>query len=495
FPRCKGSNYEYSHHLPLALMWGDGVRSPGRVEDGFVSFVDFAPTILDLAGIEPEDCGMDAMAGRSIKANITDAAPTGRDVLLFGRERDDNGRPDNQGYPIRGIRRGDWLYLLNLKPGLMAGGDPLTGFRDVDSSPTKTAILELCRNGRDSSYFNMSLGRHPGRELYNVKEDPYCVSDRAGDAVTEDIANELDSLLRNILSEQGDPRMGSDGDVFDRYPFDDPAKAGAWERVAEGLDPQPWLKTSWVVPSDYAQFEGFAEPFTLEAHRGLSNRYPENTELAFIMAGRSGAFTAMETDVQMTSDGVLVCMHDKTIDRTTDGTGRVVDYTFEELCRFRIDGGFGWDDGYSGQLTVPTFERYLEICREYSLTPYVELKLLSPEGILKTIRTLEENGFKSGYVLTSGRYDYLETASLYSDMPLEYMKKEFTKADIDSCKGLRNIVIRPSATFLTESIAKYCIKKGLRLECYGIPVGDKVLLSRLRAWGVSGGTCNDHIGL
>ena len=252
FPRSKGSNYEYSHHVPLAVMWRDGIRRPGRTEDGFVSFVDIAPTILEIAGI---DAG-NGMEGKSFNANLTGRkSGTGRRTLLFGRERDDNGRPGNQGYPIRGIRRGDWLYLHNLKPHLMAGGDPLTGYRDVDSSPTKTRILELMRSGKDSTYWALSLGFRPEHELYNVRRDRYCMDNLAGRKGRYGrLAMRLEKKMHRLLVRQGDPRTGPDGDVFDRYPFAPGYEPDVWEKVTDGTRPRPWEQSGWVIPSDYRQY-------------------------------------------------------------------------------------------------------------------------------------------------------------------------------------------------------------------------------------------------
>ena len=65
------------------------------------------------------------------------------------------------------------------------------------------------------------------------------------------------------------------------------------------------------------------------AHRGYSGRYPENTMLAFQKAAETGC-DGMELDVQLTKDGTVVVIHDEAVDRTTDGTGLVKDYTFEE---------------------------------------------------------------------------------------------------------------------------------------------------------------------
>lgn len=60
--------------------------------------------------------------------------------------------------------------------------------------------------------------------------------------------------------------------------------------------------------------------FVLQAHRGIAARYPENTSLSFSKAAEIPVYGGMETDVQMTKDGIIVCMHDKKLDRTTDGT-------------------------------------------------------------------------------------------------------------------------------------------------------------------------------
>ena len=65
------------------------------------------------------------------------------------------------------------------------------------------------------------------------------------------------------------------------------------------------------------------------AHRGYSGNYPENTMLAFKKAIECGV-DGIELDVQLTKDGEVVIIHDETIDRTTNGKGYVVDYTYEE---------------------------------------------------------------------------------------------------------------------------------------------------------------------
>lgn len=89
----------------------------------------------------------------------------------------------------------------------------------------------------------------------------------------------------------------------------------------------------------------FNAPLTVIAHRGGADLRPEETLLAFTHAASLSPDLIFEMDVQMTSDGVLVLMHDETVDRTTNGTGAVSSFTYAQLSaldagyRFTTDGG------------------------------------------------------------------------------------------------------------------------------------------------------------
>ena len=98
------------------------------------------------------------------------------------------------------------------------------------------------------------------------------------------------------------------------------------------------------------------------AHRGASSYYPENTMLSFKKALEMGA-TGIETDVQLTKDGVLVLIHDEMVNRTTDGEGLVKDYTYEELNK--LDAGNWMGDEFTGA-KIPTVEEliYLTLDRD-----------------------------------------------------------------------------------------------------------------------------------
>lgn len=80
------------------------------------------------------------------------------------------------------------------------------------------------------------------------------------------------------------------------------------------------------------------EPFLLGAHRAGGSVLPESTVPGFKEAAKRWPGVLLETDVRLTADGHVVCMHDETVDRTTDGTGEVAAMTIEQLKA--LDAGY-----------------------------------------------------------------------------------------------------------------------------------------------------------
>jgi glycerophosphoryl diester phosphodiesterase len=92
------------------------------------------------------------------------------------------------------------------------------------------------------------------------------------------------------------------------------------------------------------------------AHRGDKAHAPENTLPAFNLAVEKGA-DAIEFDVKLTSDGQVIVHHDRLVDRTTDGTGKISKYSFTSLRD--LDAGSWFSDGYSGE-RIPTMDEVFE---------------------------------------------------------------------------------------------------------------------------------------
>ena len=180
FPRVKGNAYMLSNHLPLAIMWPNGIKNPGRKIEDFVSFTDFAPTFLEVAGITPDKSGMQKMEGKSLIPLLSETQEGKfRDNMVIGKERTDLGRPDDQGYPIRGIVTNEFLYLHNYHPERWPAGNPETGYMDCDGSPTKSFILNDRRMKGKSRYWDLNFGKFPYEELYQVSNNQECLENLA----------------------------------------------------------------------------------------------------------------------------------------------------------------------------------------------------------------------------------------------------------------------------------------------------------------------------
>ncbi len=234
FPHCKGYAYKNSDHLPLAIMWPEGIASPGRVVDDYISFIDFAPTFLELAGVAEKETGMAPITGRSL-VEIFQSEKSGRVVpernrVLLAKERNDVGRPNDEGYPIRAIVKEGMLYVHNFETSRGPGGVPETGYKDTDDSPTKTAVLATEKNPDLKHYFDASFGQLPADQLFDLNNDPDCMNNLAATVSFADLQQQLFAELKH----QQDPRILGNGRIYDEYPYGNTAKRNFYDRVMRG---------------------------------------------------------------------------------------------------------------------------------------------------------------------------------------------------------------------------------------------------------------------
>ena len=220
FPKAKANLYEYGIHMPLAVYWPEKIKS-GRVVTDLISFSDFAPTFLEIAGAKP----VSKITGKSflniLESDKQGAVDSSREYILAGRERHTHARPNNFGYPSRAIRTQEYLYIWNLKPERWPAGNPTgsgdpEGYHDIDGSPSKTFMIE--NQKKEKLIFHQAFDKRPEEELYNIKIDPGCMNNLAGKAEFDSIKRELKTKLKQKLTQQQDPRMLGNGDIFESYP-------------------------------------------------------------------------------------------------------------------------------------------------------------------------------------------------------------------------------------------------------------------------------------
>jgi N-sulfoglucosamine sulfohydrolase len=244
FPRAKANGYQYGIHVPFAVRFPKEFPG-GRVVDDLLGFADLAPTILEITGTGSE--GMLPITGKSalniFKSKKEGIVDESRQYVFSGRERHSSSRYQNWGYPMRIIRSHEYLLVWNMKPDRWPAGAPQRikpgtedellpmygidengvhhsewAFTDIDAAPTKSFIIENWQDENIRPFFDMAHDKRPEFELFDVKNDPYNLTNLAGNPVYETIENELKQALLTELIKTEDPRIvGPDKEVFDSY--------------------------------------------------------------------------------------------------------------------------------------------------------------------------------------------------------------------------------------------------------------------------------------
>jgi arylsulfatase A-like enzyme len=212
FPYVKGQIHEDGFHLPMAMRWGRAIQ-PGRVVDDFINLRDLAPTYLELAGLPPHP----QMTGRSLAALLR-SPQSGwvehRDTMLVGKERHDIGRPNDEGYPVRALRTQDFLYVHNFQPERWPAGNPETDFGNCDPSPTKEVVKTI-----EGYFYELSLGKRPADELYDLRRDPTGIHNLAADLFYKPAVDALRANMMTMLTAERDPRALGQAAIFDTYVY------------------------------------------------------------------------------------------------------------------------------------------------------------------------------------------------------------------------------------------------------------------------------------
>lgn len=246
FPRAKANLYDDGSRAPFAVRWGSRIK-PGRKVDDFIEFSDLAPTFLELAGAQPAA----TMTGRSFLPLLLDQASgridPSRDRAYFGMERHSSARPDNVGYPMRALRTRDFLYIRNLKPDRWPAGDPPASgagcaFDDIDDGTTASLFRDFWSQSKAPGTLNLSLGKRPAEELYDVRTDSSALHNLAADPAYARVKDSLWEDLEGKLIKGGDPRVLGYGDVWDSYPRFDKQKCTAGWYVEGQYNPAYWQK-------------------------------------------------------------------------------------------------------------------------------------------------------------------------------------------------------------------------------------------------------------
>ena len=227
-------------------------------------------------------------------------------------------------------------------------------------------------------------------------------------------------------------------------------------------------------------------PVLVVAHRGFSGAAPENTLAAFREAIKVGS-DMIELDIQLSKDGKIVVIHDETLERTTDGQGKVADLTFREIRK--LDAGSWFGPQFSGE-KIPTLQEVLELAKGKVL---VNIEIKSPSHGQYPITELAGQGLEA--VKKAGLLNRVIFSS-FNPASLEWVQNKEPRAwvaflyhrDWDSLaevtKGENWQVLNLRNSFLTREKIEKIHREGIKINVY--TVNSEEELEQFVKWGADG---------
>lgn len=196
------------------------------------------------------------------------------------------------------------------------------------------------------------------------------------------------------------------------------------------------------------------------AHRGYPKKYPENTFSSF-QAALDLSFTHLELDVQLTKDGVPVVIHDTTVNRTTNGKGRVIDYLFDDLRKLDAGGG----------QPIPTLQEVLKLAKGRAKVD-IELKQsgdLYPGLEEKVLGTIRECGVKDEVFVTSfDHYSIMKMRELSSEIDLGLVIYGATPSVFPLAEQIRARYVSVKYIYLNDDFVGRCKEQGIQIIAWTI---------------------------
>jgi glycerophosphoryl diester phosphodiesterase len=224
--------------------------------------------------------------------------------------------------------------------------------------------------------------------------------------------------------------------------------------------------------------------FVNYAHRGASSYRPENTLISFRYGLELGA-NGIELDLQITKDGKVVIFHDDVIDYKSNGVGRIIDYTYQEL--YDMDFG-GWKGEEFKGTKICLFEEFAKEFLSKDLTFAIEIKAENLEReALEIIRKYKKH---DNLYITSFKFDILKKVrELDKDIKISWLIQEpISEANVKQLLSIQGNQIAPEAKDVTKEGIALAEKNGLGVRLWGIT--DEEVMKKVYPLAPEGMTVN-----
>ncbi|MEH7076538.1 glycerophosphodiester phosphodiesterase [Neobacillus drentensis] len=264
------------------------------------------------------------------------------------------------------------------------------------------------------------------------------------------------------------------------------------------------LLFSIVIYSKTVYGEEISEKnFQVIAHRGDSGNAPEHTMVSYELARRLGA-DYIEIDLGMTKDGQLIAIHDSTVDRTTDGNGRVNSLTLSQIKE--LDTGSWFNQQFPNKanpqyigLKIPTLEEIIDHYKD-TINYYIEVK--RPEDnpgmadellqVLNSRHLIENNIPRGKVIIQSSDAESLKYIhSQYPNLPLIQLGSYTNRMDLPEISKYA-IGVGPELTTVNKTFIEKAHSNGLIVHCW--TVNNQADMEKMIDWGADGIFTN-YVGL
>ena len=222
-------------------------------------------------------------------------------------------------------------------------------------------------------------------------------------------------------------------------------------------------------------------------HRGIGGLAPENTLPAFELAGKLG-FWGAECDVRTTSDGNWMILHDDTVNRMTNGNGKISSLSFEKVRALNINSGKNIASFKA--VKIPKLRDYLITCKKWGVIPVIEMKpAANVQYYDKFVEAIKKYGnIQKTVVISYSSVSLNELRKRDSNLTLGLLCSSITNSNINYVKSLGNSFIDSSYHNITKSEVILCHKNNIKVGAW--TVDDIVVANSLTHKGVDYLTTN-----
>lgn len=229
------------------------------------------------------------------------------------------------------------------------------------------------------------------------------------------------------------------------------------------------------------------------AHRGNNSDFPENSSEALRSVTRH---RYAEFDVNVTSDGVWMVMHDDTVDRMTNGTGRLDSLTYAQVRALRIDSGANLSILEDWEKVVPSLDEAIKYCKQAGTVPVIEIKqnTYTDTHLTTFMNMLRKHKILNGgcIVITFDKTILERLRNMSNEIELSWVLNSVSQTELNECIRLRmGVDVAYNHTSVTKTMIEAFHEVGLT---FGVWTAPDTAFTDLKEKGVDIITTNSRSG-